>query len=101
MKLTQDLCGTRNGNSIHSWDNIISYRKENAGILNYDKHSYVYLTPRVDHTPKIGWNDFNLSLFQDGSCILENYNCGEFGLLGNFLISDGNPGKVLDLKLMF
>lgn len=32
---------------------------------------------------------------KNGSCVLENYNCGEFGLLGNFLVSDGNPGKVL------
>jgi len=32
---------------------------------------------------------------EDGSCVLENYNCGEFSLLGNFLVSDGHPGKVL------
>ena len=31
---------------------------------------------------------------QNGSCALEDYNCGEFGLLGNFLVNDGNPGKV-------
>ena len=29
--------------------------------------------------------------------MLENYNCGEFSLMGNFLISDGMPGKVQDI----
>lgn len=32
---------------------------------------------------------------ENGSCVLENYNCGEFSLMGNFLISDAMPGKVL------
>lgn len=36
---------------------------------------------------------YTISL-QNRSCVLEDYNCGEFGLLGNFLVSDGNPGKV-------
>lgn len=35
---------------------------------------------------------------EDGYAILENYACREFGLLGNFLISDGNPGKVLKVS---
>ncbi|XP_029191795.2 ester hydrolase C11orf54 homolog [Acropora muricata] len=35
---------------------------------------------------------------ENGSCVVENYNCGEFGLLGNFLISDGMPGKVLKVS---
>ena len=33
-------------------------------------------------------------LFQNGSFVLEDYKCGEFNLLGNFLVSDGKPGKV-------
>ncbi|XP_027045940.1 ester hydrolase C11orf54 homolog isoform X2 [Pocillopora damicornis] len=32
---------------------------------------------------------------ENGSFVLEDYKCGEFNLLGNFLVSDGKPGKVL------
>ncbi|KAM7443036.1 hypothetical protein ABFA07_008127 [Porites harrisoni] len=32
---------------------------------------------------------------ENGSCVLQSYNCGDFNLLGNFLVSDGNSGKVL------
>ena len=35
-----------------------------------------------------------LFLLQDGSCVLEHYDCGEFGLMGNFLVSGGTQGKV-------
>ena len=33
-------------------------------------------------------------MLQNGSSVLEDYKCGEFNLLGNFLVSDGKPGKV-------
>lgn len=35
---------------------------------------------------------------QDGGCILETIDKPEFSLMGNFLCSDGQPGKVLEVK---
>ncbi|WAR02068.1 CK054-like protein [Mya arenaria] len=35
---------------------------------------------------------------QTGGCILEKMPCDEFCLMGNFLVCDGAPGKVLEVK---
>lgn len=62
------------------------FSRSSEKLLNISLHSY--------------WIYDSLYLFKNGSCVVENYNCGEFGLLGNFLISDGMPGKVLCIPIL-
>lgn len=52
---------------------------------------------------KLGQNAVNKTRIakvddKDGSYILEEDSSGEFSLMGNFLISEGKPGKVLEIK---
>ncbi|KAK3736255.1 hypothetical protein QZH41_008082 [Actinostola sp. cb2023] len=35
---------------------------------------------------------------EDGSCVLQDYKCCDFGLMANILISEGKPGRVLRVK---
>ena len=39
--------------------------------------------------------------FQDGSCVLEKLNSTNFNLMGNFLCSEGKPGKVNNILIFF